>query len=143
MGKLADMAAVPVEVNVNGKIYRISQLTLGDWAKMERWAETQIFENLKRRAQFLENEEDKKALSNKIINLTKAEIKRESIEYIFAASGESTLQKLLLMLRHHHPDITEIEVNELLTLTTFNEIEKRLENEEEEVTEETVRPTDN
>jgi hypothetical protein len=126
---LVQIAAIPKEIEVGGKIYKLSILSLGDWAKIYSWAEDRFFEDMGRRLKVLpEGSEAHKELANKILIITRAELLELAMPYT-RGSGASAYQ-LWLMLKHNHPDISLDEAQELISFKQFLDLQEEMLEEE-------------
>lgn len=117
---ITEAAAEPVRIQRDGKEYLVSALTLGDQAEIQRWAEQQVWSELKRRLADIDDAEVKKLLKHRLATISKAEVAREADSYIIGS--ESNIKFMCLMLRHKQPDITEEQCAELMTTAEFNEV---------------------
>jgi hypothetical protein len=121
MAELGEALGQPIDVTLNGKTYTISPLTIGDQARMAEWAERQIFAELRERLKSLapEEKELRQILQNKMLAISAAEV----TDKVFSLGA--IYQKMFLMLRHRHPEITLAEV-ENITPEDYRKIQRRL-----------------
>jgi hypothetical protein len=121
--------AAPLSVEVAGKKWEFHPLTLLDWAKLDQWCEDKIFADLKKRLEVLPG--DAVAAKQKLLDRIALMMRRELAEEVFAmkysATGMVAIQRALLMLKHSHPDVTEKDAEQLVSILDFSEIEMRLE----------------
>lgn len=120
MSDLTEAAAEPIRFQHDGEEYLVSALTLGDHAEIERWAEQQVWTELKRRLADAQDESIKKLLQHRIATISQAEIRHESEAYIRGAG--SNVKFMHLMLKHEHPELTEETCAGLMTTAEFNDI---------------------
>lgn len=127
MSDLFRMMGAPVDVEVNGKTWQFSPLTMGDLGKLDEWAEQQIFADLKKRIALLppEAKEAKQKLFDRIALITERELSEEAQAVLI--SPRAAVQRALLMLKRKHPEITEKETEDLLGVVDFKEILMRVE----------------
>jgi len=125
MSELVEAAAEPLRFERNGKEYRLKPLTIGDSAEIERWAEQQVWDELKRRLNEATDPETKKLLTHRLATITKMELREEARGYI--EGPESDTMFLWLMLKHEHSEITQEECAGLLTTREFNQFYAELE----------------
>lgn len=142
MGDLADAAGEPVTIEVDGKVFEISPMTVGDWAEFERFAENRALEDMRRRLDFLpiEDQEARQDTLRKLTTISKKELATLASAYM--DDGEASCFRMWLMLRHKQPDITREEARHLLTFKNLGTIMERLYGVEEKEGEETARPTE-
>lgn len=125
MTDLAITAGVPVPVQVNGKTYEVSPLTLEDWAIIEAHAEERLFAEMRKRLDANKDDaEMAKALRMRMATIGKAEVMRDSAPYMDDAVG--TRKRFWLMLRHRHPNVTEEQAGHLIGFAEFNAVTRRL-----------------
>ena len=98
MSELSIMTAQPFEVSIDGKICKFLNLVVDDWGYLEQWSES----DLQARGKPISSDE----------------IARHC--FSFAAIP----QKIFLMLRRNHPEITVAEAGGLLSLPSYRLIEE-------------------
>ena len=122
---LVQVSAEPKEIEVGGKKYKLSILSLGDWAKIYRWAEGRFFEDMGRRLKALPIEsEAHKELAGKIIAITRVELLELAMPY--TRGSEASAYQLWLMLKHNHPDISLEEAQELISFKQFLDLQEEM-----------------
>lgn len=128
MNDLFRTIGAPVSVEVSGKTWEFHPLTLLDWGKLDQWCEDRVFADLKKRLEVLPG--DATAARQKLLDRIALMTRRELAEEVFGikyGSGQVAIQRALLMLKHSHPEVTEKDVEQLVSILDFSEIEMRLE----------------
>jgi len=128
MSDLAGMAAEPVEVKHKGVTYKISPMSLGDWAKLNRWAQARWFEDMKQRLELLDGQE-KAMLQKRILTIKHKELRIEAAEYM--SDADASEYQLWLQLLHEHPELDKETASNIVTFDQFIEMNRTLEPEEE------------
>jgi hypothetical protein len=102
---LDDMSAAPVEIELNGKTYTVSPITIGDVGKMNRWS---IQQHLNARMQAMAGLDPD--LQQTLATAITAPLTDAQKEEIYDAEGptvEGIIHTFYLMLKHAHPNLTE------------------------------------
>jgi len=136
--ELAEMTALPFKVELQGKEYTLSNMTLGLYAELQQWAEKQLYKKLHDRLKALPaDSEDKdireirQQLKDKIVNISQGEIRFEIATIMNSAEGAA--YQLFLMLKKNHPEIKSPEdCKHLVTFERFNQLQKLVEGDVDE-----------
>lgn len=120
MSDLTEAAGTPITKKIGNVEYVFSPMTIGDSAQIERWAEEQVWAELKRRHADAVDADVKKLLAHRMATISKAELRQEAQQYI--ESPESNPVFLYLMLKHKHEDINLEDCADLLTTFDFNDV---------------------
>jgi hypothetical protein len=118
--ELAALVAVPLDVEVGGKRYRFSPLSIRQNAALRVWARSVPFERFREQIKLLGDvtKEERAQLFARACADSEDEKKIAAI-----VDGQEGIAKAFeLMLRANHPDLTDAEVSALFTV----EIEARV-----------------
>jgi len=110
----AALAAAPLEVELDGKRYRFSPLSIAGQARLRLWAKDKPFEDYARQARLLKgsiSEEERSRLFAEAVEKSKDE---KAID-AYLDSQEGTAQAFGLMVRCNHPDLTDADLSRLIT----------------------------
>lgn len=125
MSTLTRMAAVFKELQIGGKSYKFSPLSLGDWAQIYAQAQELFFEDMRRRLRALPQDSSQfKELADKLAKLDRGQLAELAMPY--TTGSEASALQVWLMLKHNHPDITKEEAGNLLTFAEFLKVSEEL-----------------
>jgi hypothetical protein len=125
MSELIEAAGMPVKRKIGDVEYTFMPMTIGDSAEVERWAEEQVWKELKRRHAEAPDADVKKLLAHRMATITKTELRQEAQAYI--ESPESNPVFMHLMLSEHH-NLTIEQVAGLVSMMDFKEIYAKVHN---------------
>jgi hypothetical protein len=122
--KLAAMCATPLEIQCNGKSYRLSPLSLDQFSRMKKWAKQQPFIDLQEKLTAIKDKRLREKAETQM--LTEAIANSNSDTYIanMMSSDEAIPLLFKLMLSAEHPDIQEKEIDEILSIRGLLQIRK-------------------
>jgi hypothetical protein len=110
----AALAAAPLELELDGKRYRFSPLSIAGQARLRLWAKDKPFEDYARQARILKgaiSEEERARLFAEAVEKSKDEKTLDG----YLDSQEGTAQAFGLMLRCNHPELTDADLTRLIT----------------------------
>lgn len=121
-GRLAQLCATPLEIERDGKTWRLRPLTLGQYAAMEQWARQQPFRELEGKLAAIGDKKLREAAREKL--LERAITQSESEQYVSETlDGGAAVEKLFgLMLRADRPETTDEEIQALLDAEGLNQV---------------------
>lgn len=130
----AHLYAAPAQITLDGRIYRLSPLTIADYAEFERWMQAQymqdVMENLRHLPPGKNAAEDRQAvLRDAYAKVTDLKIgSPKAAAYIMSLEGMAQL--LWMMFRHRHPEVELEQVRHWMhdpsRLREFEELSSRL-----------------
>ena len=125
--KLQTMCSTPLEIEANGKTYKLSPLTLESYSEMEAWAMQQPFKEAEQKLAAISDKKLRARMEEKL--MARAMEQSESESYIREKlnSAGAVMRTFLLMLKPNHPDATDETVRKLADVNGLLQIKKWVE----------------
>jgi hypothetical protein len=130
------MVATPIEIRVDGKAYKLAQLTLGHFAELEQWAKEQPFVEIERKLAAVSDNKLRDGLKNRLIEDAIAASADSARVAAYMDSVAGIQKQFDLAIRVHHPDITEDELNAILSVSGMLQVRAWLDSLTGEITDE-------
>lgn len=110
------MCATPLEIDCGDKKYRLRPLSVTQWSFMEQWAKEQPFVEMERKLAAISDEKLRERAKDRLLD--RAIELSESDEYVAdKLNSGAAIEKLFgLMLKEHHPDVSEADVSRVLNI---------------------------
>ena len=120
--ELQALVNTPLEVEANGKTYKLARMTLRQYAELEGWAKEQPFVELRKQLERVKDAGVSKEAEDALVaEAAKASRDPAVIEaYMDGLAG--TVRRFTMALSVHHPDATDEELDAVVESVALDEM---------------------
>lgn len=135
MSDLTEMQATPIIVDVRGRKFTLTRLTIKDWSELDAWSEERWFEQMKARiAKFADMPDVAKRLQDRIATIKSYELRVEAASMLDTAEGMSVMLHKRL-IKHYGDEFKDVQdvaakFTELDYKSILRQIDEAVEREE-------------